>query len=112
VTTPSPDAAEDPPPDEASRWRAGAYWRFLDGMDEFWRSREGQQVHAAEADLQAWLADQPGVVVHSHGGHAPEQWRGQVDFRATSPVRARQPGTLELGWSEVNAVTSPVRVRR
>jgi len=35
-------------------------------MDDFWQSPEGQQLHAAqqaaEADLQAWLAEQPGVV--------------------------------------------------
>lgn len=52
-------------------------------MDEFWRSPEGQQLQAdqraAEAELQAWLADQPGVVVGHHGGQVPEQWEGQVD---------------------------------
>lgn len=34
---------------------------------------------AAEADLQTWLADQPGVVVGRHGGPVPEQWEGQAD---------------------------------
>ena len=33
----------------------------------------------AEAELQRWLTAHPGVVVHSHGGWAPEQWRGVVD---------------------------------
>ncbi|MFW0153635.1 hypothetical protein ACNUDN_28080 [Mycobacterium sp. smrl_JER01] len=65
-------------------WRSGATFRgFLDDTDEFWRSPEGQRLQAvheaAEADLQAWLAEQPGVVVHSHGGYAPEQWEGEVD---------------------------------
>ena len=49
----------------------------------FWRSPEGQQItvaeRAANAELDAWVAAQPGVVVHSHGGLAPEQWRGEVD---------------------------------
>jgi hypothetical protein len=31
------------------------------------------------AELDAWVAAQPGVVVHSHGGLPPEQWRGEVD---------------------------------
>lgn len=52
-------------------------------MDEFWRSPQGRQLqadqHAAEADLQAWLADQPGVVAGRHGGQLPEQWEGRVD---------------------------------
>jgi hypothetical protein len=56
---------------------------FLDDMAEFGRSPDGQRLQAdheaAEADLQAWLAAQPGVVVHSHGGSAPEQWEGAVD---------------------------------
>lgn len=50
-----------------------------------WRSPEGQQTkaaeRAAEAELEAWLAAQPRVVVHSHGGLAPEQWPGEVDSR-------------------------------
>lgn len=50
---------------------------------EFWRSPEGQRITAAEqaadAELAAWLAPQQGVSVHSHGGLAPEQWRGGVD---------------------------------
>ncbi|MEH3137688.1 MAG: hypothetical protein PGN30_22105 [Mycolicibacterium neoaurum] len=52
-------------------------------MNGFWQTPEGQQLRAAklteEADLQSWLADQPGVLVQDHGGHAPEQWRGEVD---------------------------------
>jgi len=56
-------------------------WR--NGIDEFWRSPEGQQIQAAQraadAELAAWLAEQQGVVVHSHGGLAPEQWRGEID---------------------------------
>lgn len=65
------------------RRRAFDAWRS--DIRAFWRSAEGQQItaaeHAAEAELEAWLAEQPGVVVHSHGGLAPEQWRGEVDGR-------------------------------
>jgi hypothetical protein len=49
----------------------------------FWQSPEGKRIRAAEraaeAELETWLATQAGVVVHSHGGLAPEQWRGIVD---------------------------------
>lgn len=52
-------------------------------MAEFWRSPQGRRLQtaqqAAEAELRAWLADQPGVVVHDHGGQVPEQWEGEVD---------------------------------
>lgn len=66
------------------RWRsAETFQGILDDMDQFWRSPQGQQLHAAqlaaEADLQVWLAEQPGVVVHRHGGQVPEQWEGEVD---------------------------------
>ncbi|WP_234835101.1 hypothetical protein [Mycolicibacterium stellerae] len=65
------------------RRRAFHAWRSHIGA--FWRSPEGKQItaaeHAAEAELEAWLAEQPGVVVRSHGGQAPEQWRGAVDGR-------------------------------
>jgi hypothetical protein len=63
------------------RRRAWDEWR--NDLDAFWESSEGQRIKAAEraeeAELEAWLAAQPGVVVHSHGGLAPEQWRGEVD---------------------------------
>jgi hypothetical protein len=49
----------------------------------FWQSPDGKRITAAEraadAELDAWLATQRGVVVQSHGGLAPEQWRGIVD---------------------------------
>jgi hypothetical protein len=64
-----------------ARRRAFRKWR--NDIQVFWRSPEGQRItaaeRAAEADLQAWLAIQEGVVVHNHGGIAPEQWRGEVD---------------------------------
>jgi hypothetical protein len=63
------------------RRRATRQW--FSSIDEFWCSPEGRQISAgewaAEADLQAWLARQPGVVVGGHGGFAPEQWWGEVD---------------------------------
>jgi hypothetical protein len=63
------------------RRRAWDQWR--EDIKTFWKSPEGQQItaneQAAETDLQTWLATQPGVTVGSHGGLAPEQWRGDVD---------------------------------
>ncbi|OBA87267.1 hypothetical protein A5642_20420 [Mycolicibacterium mucogenicum] len=69
---------------EDRRWRsAQTFQGFLDHMEEFRRSPQCQQLQAdqqaAEADLQAWLDDQSGVVVGRHGGQVPEQWEGQVD---------------------------------
>jgi hypothetical protein len=65
------------------RRRAFDAWRS--DIRAFWRSPERQQIRAAEraaeAELEAWLTAQRGVVVHSHGGLAPEQWRGEVDGR-------------------------------
>ncbi|MGV0700899.1 hypothetical protein [Mycolicibacter sinensis] len=57
--------------------------QLLNGIDEYWQSPEGLHIRAAdeaaEQQLQDWLARHPGVVVHSHGGWAPEQWDGTVD---------------------------------
>ena len=65
----------------AERRRAFDKWR--NDIEAFWQSPEGQRItaaeHAAETDLQSWLADQQGVTLGSHGGLAPEQWTGQVD---------------------------------
>ncbi|GFG53368.1 hypothetical protein CQY20_12510 [Mycolicibacterium agri] len=61
----------------------GSFRQLLSAIGEYWQSLQGLQIRAAdeaaEENLQAWLAQQPGVVVHSHGGWAPEQWRGTVD---------------------------------
>lgn len=63
------------------RRRAWEEWR--DNIKAFWESPEGQQIRAdeqaAEADLQAWLTVQQGVIIGSHGGLVPEQWDGEVD---------------------------------
>jgi hypothetical protein len=65
----------------AERRRAVDEWR--NGIEAFRRSPQGQRIEAAEraaeAELQAWLAGQQGVVVLGHGGLAPEQWTGDVD---------------------------------
>jgi hypothetical protein len=57
--------------------------KLLNDIDEYWRSPEGLEVRAAddavEGQLHAWLSQQQGVAVDSHGGWAPEQWRGTVD---------------------------------
>jgi hypothetical protein len=64
-----------------NRRRAFDKWR--NGIQDFWRSPDGQQIKAAEkaaeAELHAWLAAQNGVVIHRRGGFAPEEWRGEVD---------------------------------
>jgi len=57
-----PEDTENAPGDR--RWRsAETSQRFVDHMDEFRRSPEGQKLpaaqQAAEADLQAWLAKEP-----------------------------------------------------
>lgn len=53
--------------------------------DAFWASPEGELITAErgaeEAELMAWLALNPDVVVRSHGGMFPEQWWGDVDHR-------------------------------
>ena len=63
--------------------RRESFQQTLNEIRELWQSPNGEQTRAAneaaEAALQAWLAQDPGVVVHSHGGWAPEQWRGVVD---------------------------------
>jgi hypothetical protein len=63
--------------------RRESFQRALNDIREYWRSPAGEQIQAAskvaEADLRAWLTQHPGVVVDSHGGCAPEQWRGEVD---------------------------------
>ncbi|WP_396911359.1 hypothetical protein [Mycolicibacterium sp.] len=65
----------------AERRRAFDKWR--NDIEAFWRSPAGLRIkvaeQAAETELQAWLADRPGVIVGSHGGLAPEQWNGEVD---------------------------------
>ncbi|MGK2879635.1 MAG: hypothetical protein ACSLE6_02170 [Mycobacterium sp.] len=76
-----PDTENEP--GDRTRRSAETFQRFLDHIDEFRRSPQGQKLHAAqkaaEADLQAWLADQPDVVMGRHGGPVPEQWEGRVD---------------------------------
>lgn len=65
--------------------RRAARQEWLDDVAAFWRTPAGQRLHAgkeaAEAALRGWLAQHPGVIVHSHGGWAPEQWTGEVDGR-------------------------------
>jgi len=67
----------------APKERSRAFRQWLDDVDPFWQSPDGQQIKAAEqaeeAELHTWLANQQGVVVHSHDGPCPEQWRGEVD---------------------------------
>ncbi|WP_188108973.1 hypothetical protein [Mycolicibacter arupensis] len=63
--------------------RRESFQQVLNEIRELWQSPDGEQTRAAneaaEVELQDWLTQHPGVVVHSHGGWAPEQWRGEVD---------------------------------
>lgn len=63
--------------------RRASFRQALNAIGDFWQSPQGLQSRAAseaaERELQDWLGHQPGVVIHSHGGWAPEQWRGDVD---------------------------------
>lgn len=68
--------------------RRASWLRVRNEIRELWQSPDGQRVrHAelvAEAELHDWLTRHPGVIVHSHGGLAPEQWRGDVDGHSFS----------------------------
>lgn len=63
--------------------RRASFHKALKDIRAYWQSPEGKRSQAAQdaadAELHAWVAQHPGVVVHSHGGWAPEQWRGEVD---------------------------------
>lgn len=63
--------------------RRESFHQALNEIRELWQSSDSGRTQAvkqaAEAELQAWLTQHPGVVVRSHGGWAPEQWRGEVD---------------------------------
>lgn len=63
--------------------RRSAWTNWIEANRQFWDSPEGRRIKAAElaeeAELESWLATQRGVIVHSHGGFAPEVWRGEVD---------------------------------
>lgn len=52
-------------------------------QDAYWASPEGREIQSREQfeedALAAWLTTDPGVSITSHGGLAPEQWRGTVD---------------------------------
>ncbi|SCX31480.1 hypothetical protein [Mycolicibacterium fluoranthenivorans] len=63
--------------------RRNRFQRALDELRDLWQSPDGEQARnaslAAETELQRWLTEHPGVAINSHGGSAPEQWRGNVD---------------------------------
>lgn len=117
-----PDDMENAPGDR--RWRSTETFQgFLDHMEEFRRSPHGQQLQAdqqaAEADLQAWLAGQPGVAIGRHGGQVPEQWEGRVDghsfhFRERGgdwdielDLQEQQPGITRGDLIATGTITAP-----
>lgn len=63
--------------------RRATVQQWLNDLDAYRKSPDGQHARAAaqaaEAELHAWLAQHPGVVVDSYGGWAPEQWTGEID---------------------------------
>lgn len=63
--------------------RAAFWTQWSLDTDAYWDSSEGREQTAAreaeEAELRAWVDRDPGVVVTTHGGWAPEQWTGSVD---------------------------------
>jgi hypothetical protein len=65
---------------EERRQRFGTW---MAEMDAYWDSPEGRAITEAraaeDATLHAWLEANPDVTIASHGGMAPEQWRGTVD---------------------------------
>lgn len=65
----------------AQRQASWAEWEAE--QDRYWASPDGVAItaerKAERAALEAWVAADPGVEVASHGGWAPEQWRGSVD---------------------------------
>jgi predicted nucleotidyltransferase len=75
--------------------RRRAFDRWRNDIHAFWESPEGQRIkaaeRAAEAELEAWLVAQPGVVVHTHGGLAPEQWRRDEVLRLAHDFGLKNP---------------------
>src|SRR5690606_1187879 len=73
---------------------------WINEMDEYWASPEGQAITAARAgenaELQAWLAEHPAVVVARHGEWAPEQWEGSVDGHSFSFRERHDAWRIEL----------------
>ncbi len=68
--------------------RSAAWRAAMAAMDAFRESADGRAQKAAreaeEDELVAWLVGHPDVVVTSHGGWAPEQWRGSVEGHSFS----------------------------
>jgi hypothetical protein len=96
------------------RRRAFDEWR--NGLEALWRSPEGQRIkaaeQAAEAELQAWLAEQTGVIVRSHGGLAPEQWRGEVDGHSFYFRERHDEWRIELDLRPSGRVVRGIRRHR
>lgn len=77
------DDGSDCPCRRTAEERQAGWDAWIADRDAFWESPEGREItarhRAEEADLAAWLDDEAGVTVSSHGGLAPEQWKGTVD---------------------------------
>ncbi|MDQ6837931.1 MAG: hypothetical protein M3137_06235 [Actinomycetota bacterium] len=75
-----------------------AAWRTE--MDAYRESADGRAEAAArqaeEDELVAWLVGHPHVVVTSHGGWAPEQWRGSVEGHSFSFRERHEQWRIEL----------------
>ena len=80
------DYGSNCPCQQTAEERKASFDGWMAEMDAYWGSPEGQAIRARElaeeAALQNWLVGRPGVVITSHGGWAPEQWRGSVDHHS------------------------------
>lgn len=74
--------------------RRRAFEEFRAAQREFWASREGRRIAAAEEAeedaLDAFLGEQPSVVITEHGGACPEQcpdrWMGTASISGNATM--------------------------
>lgn len=77
---------------QAGTWRA--QWEAHDASPEAAAARARHQ--SEQDDVASWLAGEPGVVVSSFGGWAPEQWTGSVDGHSFSFRERHEQWRIEL----------------
>lgn len=84
------------PASERGRWLE----KWIEEVDAYWASPEGQaekaRQAAAEAELQDWVATIPEMEVTSHGGTFPEQWHGTVEGHSFYFREKREEWRIEI----------------
>lgn len=84
------------PAGERGRWLD----KWIEEIDAYWASPEGQaekaRQAAVEAELQDWLAANPEMEVTSHGGMFPEQWYGTVEGHTFYFREKREEWRIEI----------------